>query len=156
MSEEEYSIDECYIHSTDKRGHVIQFRVALPPDQYRRAEQLIATGKFKWRSIQDICRDGMIHRMHWASEQDPLAQEIYDIFRVSAEVGQALAVREASEKIVSSYRELAGGLRGKERLQLAVTIQEKIDDSERLQLSNRTVRQLRDLIEQLKYDDPLG
>lgn len=64
-----YSRDEFITRSTDGHGHQRHQRVNFPPSVIGQAAAIIQSGKIpQYRTIQDLVRDAVVHRLHYLNE----------------------------------------------------------------------------------------
>lgn len=65
-----YRIDEILTRSQDEHGHSANLRVHVPVPWRALMEQVCQSDAWpEYRSIQDIVRDSLYHRLHWVSGQ---------------------------------------------------------------------------------------
>ncbi len=60
-----YREDDYYTRSADERGHSTTTLLRLPPDVMGMAEEIVQLRKFPYRTVQDIIRDGILHRIQY-------------------------------------------------------------------------------------------
>lgn len=65
----DYSPDKFYTHATDKKGHCVSIRTAVPPNLSSEIDTLIASRKYPdYKTPQDFVRDAVFHRLQWLNE----------------------------------------------------------------------------------------
>lgn len=149
---EGYDPSTFYIHSTDKRGHSKTVRFSMPPDHLHRIQNFIADRRYPYQTQQDFIRDAIVHRINSLAENDETLTEIADVFTRSQHHAALIARAEASDNLVSIYRELAGKLTGgNEQSQLMDDIRDDIANADRLGLTSGAVDQLKDLLNRIHF-----
>jgi hypothetical protein len=80
--DEGYSLLRFYTRSTDGHGHGTQTNVRIPPDIYERMSALVATRRFPhYRTVHDVIRDAIVHRLAWLGDQDETEGDLSDQLR---------------------------------------------------------------------------
>ena len=65
----QYSPDSFYTRSINKHDHSFHLRVNLPPDVHTKMCELVGTKTIQeYRSVPDIVRDAVVHRLKWLEE----------------------------------------------------------------------------------------
>jgi len=59
-----YNIDDVYSHSTDDKGHYERVRVKLSPALEAMLAEIV-THDPRYRTIEDVIRDALVHRVHY-------------------------------------------------------------------------------------------
>lgn len=67
LEDERYAEDRFFMRSTDGHGHSSHARVNIPPQLMARLEDVVMSRRFPYRSLQDIVRDAINHRLHQLS-----------------------------------------------------------------------------------------
>lgn len=84
-----YDINEFYTRSTDDKGHYKSVRVNLPGYLKAQLDQIIAKDEHcPWRSVPDIFRDAVHHRLQWYAEN-----------RDDLEIDNVLCLQRAQERL---------------------------------------------------------
>lgn len=66
----EYNPDHFYTRSTNKHDHSVDLRFKLPPHIGSMLSEIVDSKRFPaLRSVNDFCRDAVIHRLHYLNEQ---------------------------------------------------------------------------------------
>lgn len=72
-----YDEAEFYTRSKDKQGHGVIYHVRIPDDLAGVLNYIVQSGKIpEYRTVQDIFRDAIVHRIHWISENEKRLREI--------------------------------------------------------------------------------
>ena len=66
------NLEEFVFHATDRRGHCVSLRIAIPPEMDEMMNQILTRPKFPYRTKADIVRDALYHRLSWLCEHDNL------------------------------------------------------------------------------------
>ena len=112
--EDGYSLSRFYTRSEDKKGHSFQTpRVGIPKPLAGEINSLIQSGVVPpWRSIGDVIRDSLYHRLKWmgkAIDNAELEQTV-DMAMLLAEEMQLMDEAEHVGELISAMRENAQGM----------------------------------------------
>lgn len=65
----DYDINRFYCRAKDKDGHSTTVHVKIPDDLAGELAALVQSGRISdYRTMQDVMRDGLVHRLHWVLE----------------------------------------------------------------------------------------
>lgn len=82
-----YSTDQFYTRATNAHDHSAKLRLHLPPDALAAAEEVIQQVP-AYRSIADLLRDALYHRVHYLATDRKMSTPIIDRW-LDLEAGQA-------------------------------------------------------------------
>ena len=94
-AESKYDPNEFYVRTVDKRGHKETVHVAMPPDLFAEIHETANNPNFPfYRTVQDLMRDAVLHRMHW----------LYEKYGATEHAKEFLALEMAKAKIETRKR----------------------------------------------------
>lgn len=65
-----YDPNEIHTPSQDEKGHSVNLRLHVPVPWHGILQQIVSSDDWpEYRSIHDIVRDALYHRMHWIGQQ---------------------------------------------------------------------------------------
>lgn len=102
----EYSQDTFYCHATDKKGHCVQVRVALPPTIGDMLASLVASGKIpEYKTPQHVLRDALYHRLKYVNENFDTGIDL-SMWTVQIETERMMERERAGEQLVRDLIQL--------------------------------------------------
>lgn len=140
----EYSQDSFYTHATDKKGHCVQVRVALPPGVMDMLGELVASQTIPdYKTAQHVLRDALFHRLQWLKENHKVDTAAPMSVWEAQIRSEKLRERYSSARlVVENVRESFHAARGTNEL---VHVQKEIDELLLSDLPEPAKQQLRDL-----------
>lgn len=142
----EYDPSQFYIHATDKRGHSLSVRFALPPDQHHHLMKIVHDARYPYDTPQDFVRDAVVHRLASLAEADDNASVAVTVFMLANQAAARVAVMEASESLLSSYRDLASRAgTSLERKTLLEDVKEVLGNAAAMGISSTDIMRFEDL-----------
>ena len=104
----EYSPDEFYTHATDKKGHCVSIRTAVPPTAASAVDAYVASPLFpSYKTSQDVMRDALFHRLQWL-EDNMTGQSADDIATWQAQIAieKEAEWHRSSQKLVQDINDI--------------------------------------------------
>lgn len=103
MANDGYAVEKFYTDSRDNKGHASSVRVQLPPGFANQLAELIASKRIpEYRTISDVFRDAVVHRLTWLKDEfhvETLERPI-NMYTIRCEMEALMQVREDSEAAV--------------------------------------------------------
>lgn len=66
-----YSLDDFYTTASDRKGHSQNVQSHFPPNFVGALTKMVQSGRYPaYQTIQDVVRDGAVHRVMWLAEQE--------------------------------------------------------------------------------------
>lgn len=70
LENDTYDPSKFYVRSVDKNGHKESFYVTMPPIWHGIVNEIARSDKYPdYRSVQDLVRDALIHRIHYLNTE---------------------------------------------------------------------------------------
>lgn len=105
----DYSPDQFYLSSRDKKGFSTTLRINLPPELMNELAMLAESKKLPYRTKADVVRDALYHRVEMLKEMDPSPEWKARIKGLFARE-EAMRVIEDRARFVETQEELGEGL----------------------------------------------
>lgn len=98
-----YTPNEFYTSATDHRGDRSMVRISLPPSIATQIAELVQQGRIpEYRTLQDVVRDALVHRLHYVAEllKDPQLNRSVNLLLTKARVDSLRAQNGLEESVV--------------------------------------------------------
>jgi len=114
--------DEDFVfHATDKKGHRVDIRAAIPPEIDQILNQIIARPHYPYRTKADIIRDSLYHRVKWLCENvDGGYGQMLRCVKAIDDILSEEKLRQDFDKQLRQLRSTLGNTDDPERMKLLV------------------------------------
>lgn len=105
----DYSPDEFYMESRDKKGFSSTLRCHVPPGLMQQITELVEGKQWPYRSKADVVRDAIVHLLKYRADHDPNEETRRRVDGLIAKE-RTMAVIEAREQFAEYVEKLEGAL----------------------------------------------
>lgn len=103
-----YKISNFYTRSTDSRGHKESIHLKVPPEIASTMSQIVQKGSIpQYRTVQDLIRDAIVHRLHYLNEQHLMDQESHRLVHAHILISNQIRMMEDHATYQQHVAELA-------------------------------------------------
>lgn len=106
-----YREDEFYTRSVDGKGHQKHLRVNVPPVMFARMNELANDdGLPDYRTVQDVARDAIEHRLKWLQDNKGVLEEYEQAGQVSRAMSRVESLRAKTQELDNFIDQLHQGM----------------------------------------------